>query len=124
MFQVDGAACAMAGGRKEPGTFKNAKEVCVAGMQEEGSGGRRETHRGHVTEGLEKPHRAAKELAFLPQAMGTHWRTGSNRKGLGHRRGLTASPALSRSLLMSGCHFPIFFFPSECSEREGERVYV
>lgn len=50
MFQVDGAACAKAGGRKEPGTFKNAKEVCVAGMQEEGSGGRRETprpcHRG------------------------------------------------------------------------------
>lgn len=36
---------------------KNGKEVCVAGMHGEGSGGRRETGRGHVTEGLKKPCR-------------------------------------------------------------------
>lgn len=37
---------------------------------------------------------AAKELAFLPQAMGTHWRTGSNRKGLGTEEGSQLPPLL------------------------------
>lgn len=69
---MNGAACAKAGGRKELGTFKNGKEVCVAGVQGEGSGGRRETHLSRSQRASRTLTGAAKELAFLLRAVGTH----------------------------------------------------
>lgn len=57
--------------QKELGTFKNGKEVQVAGVQGEGSGGRRglfpRSQRASRT-----LTGAAKELAFLLRAVGTH----------------------------------------------------
>ena len=58
------AACAKATGRRL-GTCKESQGGLWRECRE-GSGGRRETGIGHVTEDLKGPRRAAKELAFLP----------------------------------------------------------